>query len=139
MSNRLSTPFHRRVALLAALYAVAYLAAAGCDLGTTVLALQQAGVSEGNVYATSAAGYDASRAWAINLVSGVAIEAGLIWCALRAGQVAEAWLAAPIRSFGKFYINPFARGVADSAPLHLLSYTLAFPVLRLLASALALA
>src|SRR5437588_476418 len=47
-------------------------------------------------------------------------------------QSAPPWRA--VASFAKFYVNPFARGVADRSALHLLSFVLAFPVLRLLAA-----
>ncbi|MGZ3377880.1 MAG: hypothetical protein ACXU8S_14905 [Phenylobacterium sp.] len=134
MSNLLSTPLRRRIAWFVALYAAAYLVCAELDLGTTTLALQQAGASEGNVYAKGAAGYAAARAWTINLVAGGLILAGLIASGLRAGDVAEAWLRRPIRSFGKFYVNPFARTLTDRGPLHVISFALAFLALRLLAA-----
>ncbi len=119
---------------MGAAYAVAYLAAAELDLGTTSLALTHAGASEGNVYAAGAGGYAAARAWAINLAGGAVIEAALIWSLLGAERMAQAWLSRPIASFAKFYVNPFARSVADRAPLHMLSFCLAFPPLRLLAA-----
>lgn len=134
MSNLLSTPLRRKIALFAVLYAAAYLACAGLDLGTTTLALTHADVSEGNVYAKDAAGYAASRAWTINLVALVLIEAGLIASGLAAANVAEVWLRRPVASFAKVYVNPFARRLADRGPLHVVSFALAFLVLRLLAA-----
>jgi hypothetical protein len=134
MSKLFSTPFARRLAWLALGYAVAYLIAAACDLGTTALALHRQGAAERNVYATDGAGYVAARAWAITLVMGVLVEALMVASLLRAEKVSEAWLQRPIRSFGKIYVNPFARSMADRAPIHVLSFCLAFPLLRLLAS-----
>lgn len=129
-----STKLVQRVAILALVYAVAYLVAAACDLGTTMLALQRKGFAEGNVYAVNDAGYAAERAWAITLGMGVLIDALMVASLLRAGRVTEACLRRPIRSFGKVYLNPFAARVADRAPIHVLSFCLAFVPLRLLAS-----
>jgi len=134
LSKPFSSPFGRRLAILAAVYAVAYLIAAACDLGTTALALQREGFGEGNVYATDDTGYVAARAWVITLFMGVLIEVFMAASLLRAGKATEACLRRPIRSFGKFYINPFAASMADRAPIHVLSFCLAFVPLRLLAS-----
>ena len=133
MSFSASRPALGRIALLASVYAVAYLAAAALDLETTGMALERSGASEGNVYATGAAGYDAASAWMITLGAGVVIEGFLIWSALQAGKVAQRWLDRPVASFAKFYINPFARSVIDRSPLHSLAFVFAFPLLRLLA------
>jgi hypothetical protein len=134
MSANASRPPLSRIAALAAIYAVAYLAAAALDLKTTLMALERSGVSEGNVYASGAAGYDVARAWLITLAAGVVIEGFLLFGALNAGKVADRWLQRPVRSFAKFYINPFARSVIDRSPLHALAFVLAFPLLRVLAS-----
>jgi hypothetical protein len=123
-----------RIALVSAVYAVAYLVAAALDLGTTAMALQRTGASEGNVFATGAAGYDAMRAWVTTLVAGFVIEGFLLIAALNAGKVAQNWLQRPVRSFGKFYVNPFARSVVDRSPLHTLAFVFAFPLLRVLAA-----
>src|SRR6266404_1848263 len=40
-----------------------------------------------------------------------------------------------MRSFAKFYWNPWSRRVIDRSPLHMLSFALAFIVLRVLAAA----
>jgi hypothetical protein len=132
-ATRNSTPPAGRIALLATVYAAAYVAAAGLDLGTTTLAIH-AGASEGNVYATSAGAYVSARAWLTTLAAGAALMGFLLFGAFNAGRVAEIWLDRPFRSFGKFYVNPFARGVIDRAPLHMLSFALAFPALRVLAA-----
>src|SRR4051794_38225834 len=134
MSSFLQTPLRRSIAILGTCYAAAYFAGAWLDVTTTTLALRQPGVSEGNVYAAGLAGYAAIRAWMINLVAFLLIEACLVWSALNAGKLAEIWLERPVRSFAKFYVNPFARGVADRSALHVLSFVLAFPLLRLLAA-----
>jgi hypothetical protein len=134
MSFSASRPPLSRIALLAAVYAVAYLAAAALDLKTTLMALQRPEASEGNVYASGAAGYDVGRAWLISLGMGILIEGFLLFGALNAGKVADAWLQRPVRSFAKIYINPFAPSVIDRAPLHALAFVLAFPLLRVLAS-----
>jgi hypothetical protein len=54
---------------------------------------------------------------------------------MAASQVSELWLSHPIRSFAKLYINPWSRAVRDRAPLHMLSFVLAFVPLRVLAAA----
>ena len=125
---------HRRTALLAIAYALAFVFAAWLDLSTTALALTRAGASEGNVYATTADGYAAARAWLITGLGGVVVEGYLLFGALNAGKAAEVWLQRPIRSFAKFYINPFARGVIDRSPIHALSFVIAFVPLRMLAA-----
>jgi hypothetical protein len=135
MSKSAIPPFWRRLALFVGLYALAYVAAAFLDLGTTAVALRRAGASEGNVYAAGAAGYSATRAWAITAVGGLFIGASLVWAALAADKGSAACLRAPMRSFTKFYVNPFARGVIDRSPLHMLSFVIAFVPLRLLAAA----
>jgi hypothetical protein len=134
MSNLLATPARRSVAVLLGLYGLAYLAGCWLDLTTTTMALRHPGASEGNIYATDAAGYVAARAWTINLAAFLLVGACLVWSARNAGKVAEVWLERPVRSFAKFYINPFAPGVADRSALHMLSFVLAFPLLRLLAA-----
>ncbi len=123
-----------RIAWLAGIYALAYLLASWLDLSTTARALLRPEASEGNIYASNAAGYVSVKAWLITLVGGIAIEACLIWSVFTADQVAERWRAHPIRSFAKFYINPWARAVRDRAPLHMLSFVIAFVPLRLLAA-----
>jgi hypothetical protein len=130
-----SPSFRRRLAGLVVAYALAYLVAAGLDLATTVLALQRAGASEGNVHAAGAAGYSDGRAWAITLVMAIPIGGLLLFGALNADKVAQPWLERPVQSFARVYVNPFARGVIDRSPLHMLSFVLAFPLLRVLAAA----
>jgi hypothetical protein len=124
-----------RAAWLVALYFIAYLFASWLDLTTTVLALHRPEASEGNVYASNAGGYVSAKAWLITVVGGLVIEACLIWSVVAAGQVADRWIEHPIRSFAKLYINPWSRTVRDRAPLHMMSFVLAFVPLRLLAAA----
>src|SRR5947209_18436267 len=105
-------------------YALAYLGASWLDLTTTTMALQRPEASEGNVYATNHAGYVASTAWLITLVGGLAFEACLVWSVVASRNVTDWWLAHPIRSFAKLYVNPWARRVRDRGALHVLSFAL---------------
>lgn len=116
-------------------YLAAFLAASYLDLWTTGQALHHAGVSESNVYATSAGLYSASRAWLITAAGG-AVMASLFAFGLRnAALVSETSLDHPLRSFSKFYLNPWSRRFIDRSPLHAISFALAFVLLRLLAAA----
>jgi hypothetical protein len=124
----------RRAAILTLVYCALFILAAWLDLATTALALTRHGFSEGNVYATSGNDYDAARAWLISGAGGLMILGFLIFGLMNQAKVAETWLRQPIRSFGKFYINPFASGVIDRSPLHMLSFVIAFVPLRLLAA-----
>jgi|SRR4051794_23974177 hypothetical protein len=125
---------YMRAAWLIGLYAIAYLVASWLDLTTTALALHRPEASEGNVYSTGAAGYVALRAWLITIIGGVAIEACLAWSIIASSDVTEGWLAHPIRSWAKFYVNPWARSVRDRSPLHMMSFVIAFVPLRLIAA-----
>jgi hypothetical protein len=116
------------------LYAIAYLVASWLDLTTTALALQRPEASEGNVYSTGAAGYVAFKAWLITIVGGLAIGACLAWSIIASGAVEAKWLVHPIRSWGKIYVNPWARAVRDRSPLHMMSFVIAFVPLRLIAA-----
>jgi hypothetical protein len=125
----------RRAAFVAIVYVVLFGLAAWLDLATTALALTREGTSEGNVYAGGPAGYDPARAWLISAAGGLFIGGFLAFALLAQGEVSEVCLARPIRSFAKLYVNPFARGVRDRAPLHMLSFVIAFIPLRLIAAA----
>jgi len=124
----------RRAAWLLGLYALAYLVASWLDLSTTALALHRPEASEGNVYATDAAGYVSAKAWLITIAGGLVVGAFLIWSIFAAGAVTDVWLANPIRSWAKFYVNPWSRGVRDRSPLHMMSFVIAFVPLRLIAA-----
>jgi hypothetical protein len=123
-----------RAAWLILVYPLAYLLASWLDLTTTVMALQRPEATEGNVYTTTAAGYVPATAWLITFAGGVAFEACLIWSILAAGTVTNRWLDHPLRSFAKFYVNPWSRGVRDRAPLHVMSFAIGFVLLRLVAA-----
>lgn len=123
----------RRVASLSFAYLAAYLIASYLDLHTTILALQRAGASEGNIYTTSGHDYIATKAWLITLAGAVFIEAFLLFGALNAHRVSEQWLRHPIRSFGKIYVVFWSQKIMDRSPLHMLSFVIAFIPLRLLA------
>jgi hypothetical protein len=125
----------QRIGLLTVAYSAAYLGAAWLDLATTALALTRSGASEGNVYATDAHAYAAIKAWLITAAGGIVVVAFLLFGALNAGRVGEIWLSRPMRSFARFYVNPFAPAVIDRSPLHALSWAVAFVPLRLLAAA----
>lgn len=123
-----------RVVAFSLLYLAIYALVSWADLFTTKLALQQPNTVEGNVYAVGDDGYSAAKAWAITAVGALFILPFLVFGLLAARRVSERWLRHPIRSFAKLYINPFSRKVIDRSPLHMLSFVLAFPVLRLLAA-----
>jgi len=124
----------RRAAVLTLVYGALFVFAAWLDLATTALALTRSGANEGNVYAVSGSGYDATRAWLISGAGGLVILGFLAFALVNQARVADVWLDKPVRSFGKLYINPFARGVMDRSPLHMLSFVVAFVPLRLLAA-----
>jgi hypothetical protein len=123
-----------RVAAVSLLYLAVYACVSWADLFTTKLALQQPNTVEGNVYAVGDDGYSAAKAWGITSVGALFILPFLVFGLLAARRVSERWLQHPIRSFAKLYINPFSKKVIDRSPLHMLSFVLAFPVLRLLAA-----
>jgi hypothetical protein len=124
----------RRVALVSLIYLVAYFVAAYLDLSTTVLALQQPGTTEGNVYSTDEKTYSSAAAWMITGIASPVILAFLIFGLVNARHVSQRWLEHPVRSFGKFYIIPWRKKILDRSPLHMVSFALAFPALRLLAA-----
>jgi hypothetical protein len=125
----------RRIISLSLAYLLAYLIASYLDLYTTILALQRPGTSEGNVYSTSGHDYVATKAWLITAAGAVFIEAFLLFGALNAQRVSDHWLRHPVRSFGKVYVIFWSQKVMDRAPLHMLSFVIAFVPMRLLAAA----
>ena len=134
MSSFPGRTFYTRATLLIGLYAVAYLVASWLDLTTTTLALRQPTATEGNVYATTGEGYAASQAWLITIAGGLAIGACLAWSIFASRAVAERWLAHPIHSWARFYVNPWAAASRDPSPLHMMSFVIAFIPLRLIAA-----
>ena len=79
-------------------------------------------------------GYSAAKAWTITAVGVLFILPFLVFGLVAARRVSDRWLRHPICSFGKFYVNPFSSRVIDRSPLHMLSFVIAFPLLRLLAA-----
>lgn len=124
----------RRVLVVFAIYLIAYFAAAWMDLYTTELALQKPGTTEGNVYATNEGGYSSKAAWMITIISAPFIAAFLAWGLIRGHHVSRYCFDHPIRSFGKFYILPWRKRILDRSPLHMASFAIAFPALRVLAA-----
>jgi hypothetical protein len=129
----------QRFVLLVCAYAVAYFVASGLDLWTTALALHRPDVGEGNVFATSAGGYNAARAWWITNIASV-LMTGLFAAGLwYADRMSPEWLKKPIRSFFYRHFNPlyldfWSSRTRDRAPLHAVSFAMAFVVLRLFAA-----
>ncbi len=124
----------RKIVAGMAAFIVVYAAVSWLDLTTTVLALGHAGATEGNTYATDASVYLQGRALLITLAGAAMIGACFLWSALTANRIAGEWLDRPLASFGRFYINPFSPVTLDRSPLHMLSYVIAFAVLRVLAA-----
>ena len=133
--SRLSKRARRRVFVFAAFYLVAYFIASYMDLATTSLGLQRPGVTEKNVLATNAEGYVAAKAWLLTIGGAIVMSACILFSARNAVSVESIWLRHPMRSFGTFYLNPWSpRGIGIS-PLHMLSFVIAFVLLRVLAAA----
>ena len=124
----------KKLTWLALAYTGAYLFVSWLDLLSTDLALTRPVATEGNIYATPKGVWDAGRAWAITLVGGVIILGFLVLGARRADAAAERWLANPISSFRRLYLNPFAARNSDVAAIHCLAFAFGFVVLRLLAA-----
>lgn len=129
-----NSSFVMRTVAFSILYLAVYALVSWADLFTTKLALLQPNTVEGNVYAVGDDGYSAAKAWTITAVGALFILPFLVFGLVAAGRVSDGWLRHPIRSFAKLYINPFSKRVMDRSPLHMLSFVLAFPVLRLLAA-----
>ena len=126
----------QRLVTFIALYFAAYLAASYVDLGSTSLGLQRPGVTEKNLFATDAAGtYLPAQGWLLTLGGAVVLLLCILLAFRNARRVDERWLRHPLQSFGKLYANPFSSTGLSVAPLHALSFALAFVVLRLLAGA----
>jgi len=129
----------RNALLLTAGYALAYFAASGLDLWTTVLALHRPDAAEGNVFATSSGAYDNARAWLMTDAAGVLMTMFFAMGIWYADRMSVDWLKRPIRSFFTWRFNPlfidfWSRRTRDRAPLHAVSFAIAFAALRLLAA-----
>jgi hypothetical protein len=125
----------KRVLVFIVFYILAYVIASYLDLATTSLGLQRPGVSEKNVFATTAQGYSTKRAWIITAGGAVIMTACILFAVRHSASVEERWLHHPIRSFGKFYLNPWSKSAITVSPLHMLSLVIAFALLRVLAAA----
>jgi hypothetical protein len=123
------------MAAYAVYYLLAYFCASYLDLATTALAVRRPDVHERNVFAVDAQGYAPTRAWLITAAGAIVMEAFLLFGIRHAVKVDEIWLRRPIRSFAKFYVSPWSKNVIDRSPLHMLSFAMAFVVLRVLAAA----
>ena len=134
MSSEKAVPI-KKIAVCIVVFLLAYAAASWLDLTTTLQALTQPGASEGNVYTSGAKAYLPERALLITMAGAVIIGACFLWALLNAGHVSAQWLDHPFRSFQVFYINPWSRRRLDRSPLHMMSYVIAFAVLRILAAA----
>jgi hypothetical protein len=135
MMNALSNRARKRVLAFAALYMLVYLTASYMDLATTSLGLQQPGASEKNVFATNAEGYSPRRAWLLTAGGAVIMAACILFAARHSAAVEDTWLRHPVRSFGKFYLNPWSKSGIAVSPLHMLSLAVAFVLLRVVAAA----
>jgi len=125
--------------LLTAGYAVAYFAASGLDLGTTVLALHRPGAAEANVFATSSGAYDNAKAWLMTDAAGVLMTVLFALGLWYGDRMSADWLRHPIASFfyrrmNPLFVNFWSRHTRDRAPLHAVSFAIAFAALRLLAA-----
>jgi hypothetical protein len=120
--------------VLAFAYLVAYSIASYLDLSTTALALRQSQVHEQNVFVTAGSSYLSLRAWAITFLGGIFMVGCVAFAFLNAPRVEQTWLEHPGRSFALFYINPWSQAAIGRSPLHMLSFAMAFVVLRLMAA-----
>jgi hypothetical protein len=125
----------QRLALWVALYLVAYSIASYLDLATTVLAVQVPGVQEGNVMSVDAQGFAATQAWLTTAGGAVIMVGCVVFSFLYSAGISETWLQHPMRSFAKFYVNPWSAEMRDRSPIHMLSFALAFLLIRVLAAA----
>ena len=133
--SALPKALRKRVLAFTAVYMAAYLIGSYLDLATTSLGLRRPGVYEKNVFATTAGVYVSGKAWALTAVGAVVMTACIWFAARNAGKVSDNWLRHPVRSFGKLYINPWAKNAIDVSPLHTLSLAIGFVFLRVLAAA----
>jgi len=128
-----------RLMLLVGGFAAAYFAASGADLWTTALALHRADASEGNVFATSSGAYNSAKAWWITDAAAILVIGLFLQGVSYAGRVSPQWLDRPMRSyfyrhFNPLFIDTWSKRSRDRAPIHAVSFALAFVVLRLLAA-----
>jgi len=123
-----------RLALAAILYLLLYSLAAYLDLWTTMVALSQPGVHEGNSVVRKGQAYLPKRALIVNLAGAVIMTACVVFSANHAERVETRWLHRPIASFGKIYLNPWSSEAIGVSPLHMLSMAVAFLAMRLVAA-----
>jgi len=124
---------NRSTVLVVTLYLLFYFLASFLDHSTTSLALQSSGAHEGNVVSSSQ-GYVSTRAWAITVIAAFLLAGCVAFAVRHADRTEEIWLQHPVRSFGLFYVNPWAGTAMGRSPIHMLSFALAFPLLRILAA-----
>jgi hypothetical protein len=123
-----------RIAVVVIAYLAFYSLASFLDLSTTVLALKGSGTHEGNVFSTNSQGYLLARALSITTVAAIVMAGCVIFAVRNAARVDDVWIKHPVRSFGLFYLNPWARAAISRSPIHMLSLAIAFAVLRILAA-----
>lgn len=63
------------------------------------------------------------------------MAACILFAVRNSASVEDTWLRHPVRSFGKFYLNPWSKSAIGVSPLHVLSLVIAFVLLRLVAGA----
>ncbi len=127
-------PGRNRLSVAIFLYLLAYLVASFLDVKTTALALQLPAAREGNVFVTSGAAYLTLRAWIITASAGIMLAGCVVFAVRNATRVDGVWLQRPMRSFAALYLNPWSPAAIGKSPLHLLSFAIAFVVLRLMAA-----
>jgi len=128
-----------KMTLLVGGFAAVYFAASGADLWTTALALHRPDASEGNVFATTSGAYNSAKAWWITEAAAVLVIGLFVQGVAYAGRVSPYWLDRPMRSyfyrhFNPLFIDTWSKRSRDRAPIHAVSFALAFVVLRFLAA-----
>lgn len=124
----------KRLIIFIVVYLTAYFVASWMDLSTTSLGLTKPGVSEKNVFAINGEGYSPQNAWLLTVAGAVMLTACVLESFRNSNRVEEHWLKHPVRSFGKFYFNPWSEEAIRFTPIHFLSLTIAFLLLRVFAA-----
>jgi hypothetical protein len=131
----ISSIFERkRLIVFVIIYLAIYFVASWMDLTTTSLGLTKSGVSEKNVLTINGEGYSSQSAWLLTLIGAIILTACIFESFRNAQRVKEQWLQHPVRSFGKFYINPWSEFAIGFTPIHFLSLAISFLLLRMLAA-----